>query len=66
MTIYFILWIFFLETVFINAFFIKIPFGPRFKIKDRELTKKLEYKLTENEQNILKKLGESRQMIFIV
>jgi len=45
-----------MQTIFVNTFFIKIPFGPRFKIKDRELTKKLEYILTEKEQNILKKM----------
>lgn len=56
MTIYFILWILLLQTIFINTLFIKIPFGPRFKIKDRELTKKLEYKLIESEQSILKKM----------
>jgi hypothetical protein len=56
MTIYFILLILLLQTVFINTLFIKIPFGPRFKIKDREITKKLEYKFTQQEQSILKKM----------
>lgn len=59
--IFFILWI--LCPLFINALFIKIPFGPRFKIKDRELKKKLEYKLIENEQNILKKINGFYGMI---
>ena len=57
MTIYFILWILLLQTIFVNTLFIKIPFGPRFKIKDRELTKRLEYKFTEKEQSILKKFN---------
>jgi carotenoid cleavage dioxygenase-like enzyme len=56
MNSFFVFCILLLQTVFVNTLFIKIPFGPRFKIKDRELTKKLEYKLTENEQNILKKM----------
>jgi carotenoid cleavage dioxygenase len=63
MTIYFILFILLLKTAFVNTFFIKIPFGPRFKIKDRELTKKLEYKFIESEQNILKKLDGFYGMI---
>jgi len=63
MTIYFILFILLLQTAFIDTFFIKIPFGPRFKIKDRELTKKLEYKFIESEQNILKKMNGFYGMI---
>jgi carotenoid cleavage dioxygenase len=46
-----------------NAFFIKIPFGPSFKIKDRELIKKLEYRFIEKEQNILKKMDGFYGMI---
>uniref|UniRef100_A0A6C0DDE9 Dioxygenase n=1 Tax=viral metagenome TaxID=1070528 RepID=A0A6C0DDE9_9ZZZZ len=63
MTIYFFLFILLIKTIFINTLFVKIPFGPRFKIKDREFTKKLEYKLIESEQNILKKLDGFYGMI---
>lgn len=52
-----VLLILLLQTRFVDALFIKIPFGPRFKIKDREITKKLEYMMTEKEQNILKKFN---------
>jgi hypothetical protein len=55
----------FTTTIFINlfyilscsGFFIKYPFGPKFLIKEKEINKKIEYKLSKKEQNIVNKIN---------
>jgi len=57
MNIYFILSICLAEILFVNTFFIKIPFGPRFKIKDREINKVISYKIDYEQSEFLKKIN---------
>jgi len=43
--------------VLINGFFIKFPFGPKFNVKDKEVIKKINYKMTDSQENIIKNMN---------
>jgi len=57
----FLIWL--LRILFTNTFFVKMPFGPRFRIKDREIKKVLSYKVDYEKAEILKKINGFYGMI---
>jgi carotenoid cleavage dioxygenase-like enzyme len=46
-----------------TSFFIRYPFGPKFFIKDKEVNKKIEYKLPPEKQEIINKINGLYAMI---